>query len=204
MSFPFRLRFLSKNFRASQTLSFSGKRSASGTLLCEQSKMARMSMEVPPTKAVPEVVRIRPTPQSAPCTAVPEGVRNRAPPPPEGTVARTANVTLSTVGPTARDGSGRPATSAGRSLCEPASERTRTNAHQGNGSYLRKSVKIQVGISELEYLLRSPGKEAISMTAFAESARDEFGYGSFAVIDTSRGMKWLTQCTLARRRKRTV
>ena len=42
-----------KNCGVSQTPSFSEKRSASGTLLYEQSKTARMSMERPHVKAVP-------------------------------------------------------------------------------------------------------------------------------------------------------
>ena len=54
-------------------------------LLCEQSKMARMKVEGPPVKAVPESTRRRPTPQSSPNKAVPEGMRSRALPPPEGT-----------------------------------------------------------------------------------------------------------------------
>ena len=61
----------------------SEKGSASGTLLCEQSKWSRVSMDRPPVEAVPEEVTSRPTPQSAPCKkAVLECVRNRAPPPP--------------------------------------------------------------------------------------------------------------------------
>ena len=70
---------------ASQTLSFSEKRSASGTEVCGQAKKARINVEEPPVKAVSEVVRTRPGAQSAPCKAVLECVRNRAPPAPEGT-----------------------------------------------------------------------------------------------------------------------
>ena len=40
------------NCCVSQPLSFTWKRSASGMLLCEQFKRARMSMERPPVKAV--------------------------------------------------------------------------------------------------------------------------------------------------------
>ena len=47
-----------------QTLSLFEKRSASGTLVCDQvKKKAGAKVEVPPTKAVPEVVRGRPPPQ---------------------------------------------------------------------------------------------------------------------------------------------
>ena len=56
-------------------------------LLCEQSKnkKARVNIEGPPVKAVPEPTRRRPTPQSSTFKAVPECMRCRAPPPPEGT-----------------------------------------------------------------------------------------------------------------------
>ena len=63
----------------SQTFSFQKKRSANATLVCEQAKKARMSVEEPLVKAV----RNRLTPQSAPCKAAAECVRNRAPPAPE-------------------------------------------------------------------------------------------------------------------------
>ena len=59
---------------ASQTLSFFEKRSASGTLVCDQSKKATMNVEEPKTM-----------PKRTPFKAVPECVRNRAPPAPEGT-----------------------------------------------------------------------------------------------------------------------
>ena len=59
--------------------------SASGTLVCDYSKKARMNVEGPPVKAVPEVVRKMPTPQSMPYMAVLECLRNRAPPAPDGT-----------------------------------------------------------------------------------------------------------------------
>ena len=62
-------------------LSFSRKRDASVALECE----AKVNIEAPPAKAVPEAVRNRPTPQSALFEAVPRWVRSRAPPPPEGT-----------------------------------------------------------------------------------------------------------------------
>ena len=71
------------NCCASKTLSSSEKRSCSG-----QSKRARTSVERPQVKAVPEAVRNRPMPQSAPFKAVLECVRSRAPPPPEGTPLR--------------------------------------------------------------------------------------------------------------------
>ena len=43
---------------ASQTLSFSEKRSTSGPLVREQSKRARISMDRPAVKAVPEAVSL--------------------------------------------------------------------------------------------------------------------------------------------------
>ena len=72
------------NVVVSQTFSSSENRGASCTLLCEQSQRARMNVGGLLVKAVPEAVRNRPSPQSAPYKAVPECVRNRAPPP-EGT-----------------------------------------------------------------------------------------------------------------------
>ena len=58
----------------SQTFSFSRNRCASVVLECE----AKMNIEGPTVKAVPEAVRNRPTTQSALFKAVPEWVRSRA------------------------------------------------------------------------------------------------------------------------------
>ena len=44
-----------------------------------------MNKEGPPVKAVPEVVRHRPTPQSSPVKTAPACKQGRAPTPPEGT-----------------------------------------------------------------------------------------------------------------------
>ena len=64
-----------------QTFSLSRKRETRVALECETA----MHFEGPLVKAVPESVRISPTPQSAPVKAAPESLRSRTPPPPEGT-----------------------------------------------------------------------------------------------------------------------
>ena len=61
------------------------KRRARDALVSCQTKKVRMNEEGPPAKAVPEAVRNRPTPHSAPFKAVLQCVRNRAPLAPEGT-----------------------------------------------------------------------------------------------------------------------
>ena len=73
-----------------QTLSYSEKRSASGTLLCEQSTRARMSVERPPVKRTP-------------VKAVPECLKNRAPTAAQrNAIAANSDVPCPTVGSAAR------------------------------------------------------------------------------------------------------
>ena len=44
-----------------------------------------------------------------------------------------------------------------------------------------------MGIRELEFFLLGPGDEDISITSFADNARDEGGYSRFVLLDTRRG-----------------
>ena len=53
--------------------------------------------------------------------------------------------------------------------------------------YLEKSESIQVEISELEHFLLGPEDADISITSFAENARDEGGQSKFVLLDTPRG-----------------
>ena len=46
------------------------------------------------------------------------------------------------------------------------------------GSYLKKSEKMPVGFSELEYFLLSLGEEAVGIIFVAMSARKEWGHSS--------------------------
>ena len=52
-------------------------------------------------------------------------------------------------------------------------------------SYLQKSEELQVGISELEYFLLGPGDEDISVASLKENARDEAG-SKVVLLDTRR------------------
>ena len=66
------------NPSVSQILSCSEKRGTSGTLSeSEQPQKARMNVERPPAKAVPESLRRRPTPEVSPYKAVPECISLR-------------------------------------------------------------------------------------------------------------------------------
>ena len=74
------------NLSVPQTLSFSEKRGAGGAFsLCTQFKRAKMNIEGPPVKAVPESITRRHKPQSSNYKAVPECLRSRALPPREWT-----------------------------------------------------------------------------------------------------------------------
>ena len=73
------------NFCLSQTLSFSESVVPVARWCVTNPEKTRMNVEGSPVKAVPEVVRNKPTPQGALFKAVPECVRNRAPPAPEHT-----------------------------------------------------------------------------------------------------------------------
>ena len=63
--------------RVPQSLSFSKRRATDALVSC-QTKKVRMNTGRPSVKAVPEAVRNKPTPESAPFKAVLECVRNRA------------------------------------------------------------------------------------------------------------------------------
>ena len=124
---------------------------------------------------MPEVVRNRSTPQSAlfKGTGMFKEQRIHRLHNVHPTTTINADVAWSTVGSTAWSGRRRrPATSAGLDRREPSVECTRTNVHPGKAmkSFLEKSDKIQVGISELEHFLLSPGDEAISIMSCAERA----------------------------------
>ena len=53
--------------------------------------------------------------------------------------------------------------------------------------YVEKGESIQVDVGELEHFLLGPEDADISITSFAENARDEGGYGRFVLLDTLRG-----------------
>ena len=57
---------------------------------------------------------------------------------------------------------------------------------------LGRSETFQVGITELEHFLLSPGDDAISIFSFAENACDEGGRNKFAVLETKRGVKGMS------------
>ena len=163
-----------------QTFSFSGKRCASVVLECE----AKMNIEGPPVKAVPEAVRNRPTTQSALFKAVPEWVRSRAPPPPEGTPLQQTATWPSP--PT--DLPGEQEETEVEDANNPRNARERALIEKME-SYLLESEELQVGIRELEFFFLGPGDEDISTTSVADNARDEGGYSRFVLFDTRRGQE---------------
>ena len=69
-------------------------------------------------------------------------------------------------------------------------------------SYLLKSEELQVGIGELEFFLLGPGDEDISITSFADNARDEGGYSRFVLFDTRRGKEVVDAARFAEQAKK--
>ena len=159
--------------------------------MCDQSQKGRMHVEVPPVKALPEAVRNKPTRQSAPLKAVPEHVRNLAPPAPGGPPpqARETWPGPPSAPPPELDDKGSQRWQIGVDVNHPwrwsARDRTLINTLE---SYLKKSAQIQVGISELEDFLLSPGDDAISIMSCAKNACDG-GCKKLAVLETKRGVE---------------
>ena len=138
----------------SQTLSFSEKRGASGTLLREQSNRTRMSVEATSVKSAPK---------RTPVKAVPACLRNRTPPPFAGTPLQQT--------PTWPGPSSDP--SPEFTEAEPQCWRIGAVAHptwqwclrecaliQPVGGYLKRGEDFNVATIELQHFLLSPEDDA--------------------------------------------
>ena len=153
------------SFCVSQTLCLCVKRSASGTLVCDQMKK-KMNVDAP-VKAVPEKVRGRPTPQSALFTAVPGHVKNGAPPAPEEAHRRLSwkRKARTTYLPQ-QEGVGF-ATPVGRIRRESSVECEGTRFRLGHRKFLKKSENILVLVHKLECFLLDPTDVAGVIMALA-------------------------------------
>ena len=148
----------------SQTFSFSEKCGATGTLLSERFRRARMGTEAAPVKS---------TPKRTPVKAVPECLRNKAPPPPQGgATATNSDVAWPAVGSatgTRLKNNAKPQHwHIGAGVQPPwqwnGRERVLTEPME---DYLKGSEHLNVAIAELEHFLFSPEDNAISILSCA-------------------------------------